>query len=120
MRILIVDDYVPFARSLQLVLAAEHEVQVCHGGSEALGLIETARAEGQRYDRILCDLGMEAVSGADVWRALSLHGEQDKLVFMTGGATSAEALDFIAGVGNLCLEKPFAPERLFHLLRDRA
>lgn len=112
MRLLIVDDYVPFALSLQRLLADEHEVQVCHGGREALALIEGERSQDLTFDCIFCDLGLQGVSGADVWRALSLRGEQGRIIFMTGGATSPQALEFLAGVENVCLEKPFAPERV--------
>jgi CheY-like chemotaxis protein len=114
-RILVVDDYAPFARSLRLLLAAEHEVAVCGGGREALELLEVDRA----FDLILCDVAMEGVSGIDVWRQLQQRGDERKLVFMTGGTTLPETAEFLANAGNACLEKPFPTERLRQLLEDR-
>ena len=115
MRILVIDNYAPFARSLRLMLSADHEVGVASGGSEALGLFRT----GQRYQAVLCDLLMPKVSGMDVYRALrdERPGEEARIIFMTGGVHTEEARLFLAQVANPCLEKPFAPGRLHDLLR---
>ena len=116
MRILVVDDYAPFGRSLLLLLKSEHAVVLCAGGREALALLEHDRA----FDLILCDLAMHDGSGIDVWRALRSTGDDRKIVFMTGGPTLPEATEFLAAVENTCLEKPFSPEELRQLLRDRS
>lgn len=117
MRILIVDNYAPFARSLRLMLSVDHDVSVAGGGAEGLAFLRA----GPGFDAILCDLLMPDVTGMDVFRALRAErpGEEARILFMTGGAHTDEARDFLAGVPNPCLEKPFAPERLDELLRER-
>jgi hypothetical protein len=58
---------------------------------------------------------------------MALHGilrdlaprQADAMVFMTGGAFSAEVRRFLDSVGNVVLEKPFDPTDLKELVRSR-
>ena len=111
------DNYAPFARSLRLMLSGAHEVSVAGGGAEGLALLRA----GPGFDAILCDLLMPEVTGMDLFRTLRSErpGEESRIIFMTGGAHTDEARDFLSSVPNPCLEKPFPPERLHELLRDR-
>jgi CheY-like chemotaxis protein len=115
-RVLVVDDEPRMGKALERLLAPDHEVAVAGGAREALGLVE----RGETWDVVLCDLMMPGMSGMDLHaelarRAPALAG---RLVFMTGGAYTQEAQDFLARVPNRRLEKPFRPEALEAVLRE--
>ena len=68
------------------------------------------------YDVILCDLIMPEMTGMDVYRAALQRATpmHDRIVFMTGGAFTQRARDFLESVPNMRIEKPF---ELGHLER---
>ena len=115
-RILVVDDEPRMGKALQRLLAPDHEVMAVQSAREALGLVSA----GASFDVILCDLMMPGMSG------MALHAELGRaapevaarMVFMTGGAYTAEAQDFLEEVPNRRLEKPFRPETLEALLKE--
>ena len=117
-RVLVIDNYAPFARSLQLMLAPEHQVQVSEDGQKALELLRTVDG----FDVILCDLLMPGLSGMELYEELQrLHpGFEKRMVFMTGGAHTPGAREFLARVPNPCLEKPFAADALREALGQAA
>jgi CheY-like chemotaxis protein len=108
--VLVVDDEPVIARLIQKALI-DHDVTTAHDGREAVALM------GQHaYDVILCDLIMPEMTGMDVYRA-ALQREtpvNERIVFMTGGAFTQRARDFLQSVPNLRIEKPF---ELTHLER---
>ncbi|MFD5623375.1 LuxR C-terminal-related transcriptional regulator [Streptomyces yangpuensis] len=65
-RVLVVDDHRIFAESLAAALAAEPDVDVSAAGSgpAALRCLERAVAEGRRFDVLLVDADLGAVTGA--------------------------------------------------------
>jgi two-component system cell cycle sensor histidine kinase/response regulator CckA len=116
-RLLIIDDETPLAQILATALYAEHDPVVTSSGREALALL----ARDDRFDTILCDLMMPDMTGMDVYE--HLHAERPalakKLVFVTGGAFSPRAREFLDTVENETVEKPFDMARLRQLLRAR-
>ena len=108
--ILVVDDEPVIARLIQKALV-DHEVTTASDGREAVALMgENA------YDVILCDLIMPEMTGMDVYRAALQRATpmHDRIVFMTGGAFTQRARDFLESVPNMRIEKPF---ELGHLER---
>ena len=108
--ILVVDDEPVIARLIQKALV-DHDVTTASDGREAVALMgENA------YDVILCDLIMPEMTGMDVYRAALQRATpmHDRIVFMTGGAFTQRARDFLESVPNLRIEKPF---ELGHLER---
>ncbi len=104
-RVLVVDDEPTIGDVIRRLLEDEHDVSVAQSGQEALSLFRL----GDRYDVILCDLMMPDLSGMEVHAALlDLAPEQaGRMAFMTGGAFTTKAQEFLAQVPNPHFEKPF-------------
>lgn len=103
-KVLIVDDEVAFAGSLQRGLGRDHDVVVLRSGRDALAQIRS----GERFDAILCDLMMPEITGMELHaRLLELAPEQaDRMVFVTGGAFTVAAQHFLERLRTPWFEKP--------------
>ena len=116
-RILLVDDEVRIARVLREGLVG-HEVTVATSGREALAHLEGSRT----FDVIVCDLMMPDMSGMEVHdhvRTLR-PGLERRMVFITGGAFTPHATEFLARVANPRLEKPFRIHELAEVIERTA
>lgn len=115
-RILVVDDEPRMGKALERLLAPAHDVSVAQSAPEALRLV----AAGAGFDVILCDLMMPGMSGMDLHAELGRAAPQAaaRMVFMTGGAYTAQAQHFLEQVPNRRLEKPFRPEALERLIGE--
>jgi CheY-like chemotaxis protein/anti-sigma regulatory factor (Ser/Thr protein kinase) len=116
-RILAVDDEPQVLRSIQRALGA-HEVVVADCGRDALARLAT----DQSFDLILCDLMMGDMTGMDLHKQLGGRstGLAERIVFMTGGVFTDGAREFLAGVPNVCIEKPFDLVALRAMVAARA
>jgi len=108
--ILVVDDEPVIARLIQKALI-DHDVRTAGDGREAVALMGE-----HAFDVILCDLIMPEMTGMDVYRAALQRSTpmHERIVFMTGGAFTQRARDFLESVPNRRIEKPF---ELGHLER---
>jgi CheY-like chemotaxis protein len=104
-RILVVDDEPMMGSVVRRMLSSEHDVTTLTSARAAQDLI----AAGERFDVILTDLMMPEITGMDLYETLvKLAPEQaDRIVFMTGGAFTARARDFLNKVRNPRVDKPF-------------
>jgi PAS domain S-box-containing protein len=109
-RILVVDDEQLVVRGVKRILSKEHDVVVTVAAKEALGLC----AGGEKFDLILCDLMMPDMTGMDLHRELSrVAPEQaNRMLFLTGGAFTAKARQFLSETPKEHIEKPFDPANL--------
>jgi CheY-like chemotaxis protein len=116
LRIMLVDDEPSVVRALQRALR-EHELVVAFSGSEALEVLDS----GQTFDIVFCDLMMAQLSGMELYETVRRRypGIQDRFVFMTGGAFTQQAKDFLASVPNPIVEKPFDIRALRALVSRR-
>jgi PAS domain S-box-containing protein len=108
-RVLVIDDEDIVLRVIARVLRDQHVV-CAHSAQEALSLLD----HGQRFDIILADLLMPTMTGMDFYEIL-LGRDPDlaqRVVFLTGGAVTARARDFLQSVPNLRLDKPFGASAL--------
>jgi signal transduction histidine kinase len=103
-RILVVDDEPMMVRAIARLLEGEHEVFSTTDPALAVAQVEG----GARFDAILCDLMMPAMSGMDVFDAIRrIAPEQAKrIVFVTGGAFTPALQGFLNSVDNTRIEKP--------------
>ena len=116
-RILVVDDEPVVCVSLERLLSTEGEVVALTSAHQALASIRG----GERFDVIICDLMMPGMD------ALALHHElckiapaqAERMMFMTGGAFTLRAREFLESVPNPRLSKPFDVDVLVKLVRDR-
>jgi PAS domain S-box-containing protein len=103
--VLLIDDDIAIGALLTRALRGEHDVLVLTDAGAALARLSA----GERYDVILCDLMMPAMSGAEFFE----HVERDhadvasSVIFVTGGALTPAARALLARVPNVLLEKPF-------------
>jgi signal transduction histidine kinase/CheY-like chemotaxis protein len=113
-RLLIVDDEPLLAQTLQMLLEPQHDVTVLHDAREALEQLRN----GTPYDAILCDVMMAEMTGEQFYEELSRTAPEQtfRIIFMTGGAFTQTARDFLARVPNSRIIKPFHAEELDKLL----
>jgi CheY-like chemotaxis protein len=104
-RILVVDDEEEIRKTLLRALEPRHEVITVASGSEGRALLERDGA----FDVILCDLMMQQMTGMELhaWLAASAPALATRVVFITGGAFTGGASDYLARVTNLTVTKPF-------------
>jgi CheY-like chemotaxis protein len=98
-------------------LGDDNQITCVTEASEALERLQ----RGERYDVVLCDLMMPAMDGIEFHRCLSeaLPDEAGRIVFITGGATTARVEAFLNRVPNLFLEKPVEVGGLRALIERR-
>jgi PAS domain S-box-containing protein len=103
-RVLIVDDDARVARAVGRVLRSRHDVELATGGADAVAHI----VAGERFDVVLCDVMMPAMSGPEVHAAIAAidPDQAARIVFITGGAFQPEARAFLDASPNPCLDKP--------------
>ena len=113
-RILVVDDEEIIGSTIEHLLGQEHEVICADSGQAGRAILE----HDTSFDLILCDLMMPAMTGMDLheWLAGRDPALAARMVFITGGAFTPRALKFLAGAGNLRIEKPFDPNNFQKLV----
>jgi PAS domain S-box-containing protein len=102
--VLVVDDEPLVTDMLKRVFGEEHDVTVTTSPVEGLTLMLK-----HDYDIVFCDLLMPGLSGMDLYEELSRRRPEvaRRFVFMTGGAFTERAAEFLARVGNRRIVKPF-------------
>jgi PAS domain S-box-containing protein len=115
-RLLMIDDEPMLLRTLPRMIPS-HDVVCLENAEEALSLLE--RDPG--FDIIFCDLMMPTMTGMQFYEALLARAPQlaRRVVFLTGGVTSANTADFLRVVDNDCLTKPILPRALRSFVAER-
>ena len=115
-RLLVVDDEPAIRRTLLRLLGQAHEVVTAATGAEGQAILE----QDQAFDLILCDLMMPEMSGMELHAWLAAHHPAlaEQVVFVTGGAFTPRATDYLTSVGNLRIEKPFDAANLTRLVAE--
>jgi CheY-like chemotaxis protein len=113
-RILVIDDEPMLCIVIERVLSIDHDVTTVGSAQEALGRL----GNGERFDVILCDLMMPAMTGMDLHDMLQdlVPDQAARMVFMTGGAFTENAQAFLARLPNESIGKPFKGAQLRDLV----
>ena len=116
-RVIVVDDEPLVGRSIRRALRG-HDVEVFSSGREAIERLCT----GEPFDVVFCDLLMPEMSGMEVFAKVAAQRPDlaSRFVFMTGGAFTPEAREFVKDTSLVCLEKPFELHQIRDLVRERA
>jgi len=104
-RILIIDDEPLLGQTLLYAFKGRHDVTIATSGRDALTRLD----KDSRFDLVLCDLMMPDVNGAAVYAAVKRDHPKlaERFVFMTGGAFTDRAREFLSQHPGAQLEKPF-------------
>jgi len=113
MRVLLVEDFSPLARSLaQGLREAGYAVDVACDGEEAL-----AHAKATPYDGILLDLMIPKIDGLTVLRRLRAEGSSAGVVVLTARDQVADRVEGLDLGADDYLAKPFSFDELLARLR---
>jgi len=102
--VLIIDDENGIRAAMVRMLKGHNVVSVA-SGEEAKRVLEADTS----FDVVICDVMMPAMSGVELHEWL-VHREPElarRVVFVTGGAFTPKAREYLASVSNRHLEKPF-------------
>ena len=115
-RVIIVDDEPALGRTLTRTLEGTHDVEATTSAKELLSRI----AAGERFDVIVSDLMMPEMTGIELYEHLqkTAPDQARRMVFLTGGAFTPTAREFIAQVGNPTMEKPLGRKELLSMIAD--
>jgi len=115
LRLLIIDDEPGVGRTLRRALGSLHETVILASAVEAKLLLDVDSA----FDVVISDLMMAEVSGIDLYTwAVTRHPSVAKrMIFMTGGAYTAEGKQFIADHPDRHIMKPFDIARLIAVIK---
>jgi CheY-like chemotaxis protein len=113
-RVLVIEDQLPLARTLERALAERYDVTLAACAKEGLVALESPPA----FDVVLCDMLMPDGTGIDVFEGTSQRAPQmaERFVFMTGGAFLPSLAEFLERIPNARIDKPFAMSALEEVL----
>jgi len=108
-RVLVIDDDAAVGLTVERVLRA-HDTHVVQSGRDGLALL----AAGNPFDVVLCDLMMPEMSGMEFYEELerSAPAYVMRVIFLTGGAFTPAAREFLDRVPNERVDKPFEAKAL--------
>ncbi|MBF5045835.1 response regulator [Aggregicoccus sp. 17bor-14] len=117
-RVLVVDDEPLVLGAMRRALGRQHEVE---GVSSSRRALELLSADADAYDVVLCDLMMPEMTGMELYAEVraSHPARARRFVFISGGAFTPGAREFLEQVDCPLLEKPFDLPQLRALVQAR-
>jgi signal transduction histidine kinase/ActR/RegA family two-component response regulator len=110
-RILIVDDEQVVLRTAKLALEKRgYEVVLAESGASA---VEVFKQSGGRFDLVLLDLSMPAMSGQETLARLREHNSEIPVIVSSGYSETEAARQFVGQTISGFLQKPFTAAQLF-------
>ncbi len=116
-RLLVVDDEPGVLRVLRLVLSPRHDLFTECRAEDALRRV----VAGERFDLIFSDLMMPGMNGIELLVELGriAPSQAERLVFLTGGAVTPAAQEFLATTTHHLIVKPFDVEEILAFVSTR-
>jgi CheY-like chemotaxis protein len=116
-RVLIIDDEPGVLRVLELILGRHHDLFTERTAAAALQRI----LAGELFDLILSDLMMPGMTGIALLKELTkvAPSQAKRLVFLSGGASTHEAREFLATTLHRLIEKPFDADEILNFVAAR-
>jgi PAS domain S-box-containing protein len=116
-RLCIIDDDPLVARGIQRMLGREFSITTFVSPRKAFDWL----LEGGPCDLIFCDLMMPEMTGMELYRALLGKAPElrERIIFMTGGAFTPGASEFLQDLKEPYLEKPLDPATVLDFIRER-
>jgi CheY-like chemotaxis protein len=117
-RVLVIDDEPAMGRALARALRDHMDVVSLTNAREALQRI----VAGERFEVILSDVMMPELSGMDLHERISriAPDQAQRMIFVTGGAFTQAARDFLDRVPNPRIEKPVEATNLLAIVAGLA
>jgi CheY-like chemotaxis protein len=115
-RVFVIDDEPLLGQTLRLGLD-----ETCDVTLETSGVAARRRLlGGERFDLVLCDLGLPDLPGTEIYRAVLAERPDlaPSFVLITGGAVTAEARDFLEAHTGPLLHKPFTLVQVERLVQE--
>jgi two-component system cell cycle sensor histidine kinase/response regulator CckA len=109
-RVMLVDDEPMVVHTIERLLRRDYDVTVALCGQDAIDRITS----GARFDAIVSDVMMPNMTGIELIEHLQrvAPDQAQRLIFLSGGAFTAEARDRLAELGAPQLEKPVTAQEL--------
>jgi PAS domain S-box-containing protein len=116
LRVLLVDDE-PLVRRAMSRMLSSHELSVADGFRAA---VEHLFVRRESFDVVVCDLMMPDGTGMDLHERIAAERPDlsDRFVFVTGGAFTERAENFLQATASPTLHKPVRSQTLHHTLRQ--
>jgi CheY-like chemotaxis protein len=113
-RVLVVDDEPAIGRALQRILRDHLDVLALTSAKDALARITA----GERFEAILSDVMMPEVTGMELYQSLLriAPDQAERMIFVTGGAFTTAAREFLDSVPNPRIEKPVEATNLLAIV----
>ena len=113
-RVLLVEDEPLVAQTVARLLRGEHDVTIAASGHEAISQI----ASGSRFDAIVSDVMMPNMTGIELRDVLAriAPDQAQRLIFLSGGAFSAQTRQRLEQIGAPQLAKPATAQDLRDLV----
>jgi len=108
--VMLVDDEPLIAQTMERLLRRDYDVTVALCGQDAIAHI----ARGVRFDAIVSDVMMPNMTGIELIEELQrvAPDQAARLIFLSGGAFTAQTRDRLDALGAPQLEKPVTAKEL--------
>jgi CheY-like chemotaxis protein len=109
-RVMLVDDEPQVAQTMERLLRRDYDVTLAACGRDALDLIN----RGARFDAIVSDVMMPNMTGIELIEELQriAPDQAQRLIFLSGGAFTAQTRERLDALGAPQLEKPVTAKEL--------
>jgi two-component system response regulator AtoC len=113
LRVLIIDDEIPFAEMLSTMLStAGYEAHVVHNGEDGLRTLAESH-----FDLVLCDMKMPRMNGLEVLDAMRERGLASTVITMSAFGTIDLAIEALRRGAYDYISKPFKRDEVLLTLR---